>query len=39
MVEARDATRIQGAKDREFDRNNALLFKQNFLTTTRTGLG
>ena len=39
MIESRDASRIQGVKDRDFERNNALLFKQNFLTTARTGLG
>ena len=39
MVETRDATRIQGVQDRDFQRDNALLFKNNFLTTARTGLG
>ena len=39
MIESRDGTRIQGVEDRDFQRNNALLFKQNYLTTARTGLG
>ena len=39
MVESRDATRIQGVQDRDFQRENATLFKSNFLTAARTGLG
>jgi len=39
MVESRDATRIQGVQDRDFQRDNATLFKSNFLTAARTGLG
>jgi len=39
MVESRDATRIQGVQDRDAQRENATLFKSNFLTTARTGLG
>ena len=39
MVETRDATRIQGVQDRDFQRDNATLFKNNFLTAARTGLG
>jgi len=39
MVESRDATRIQGVQDRDAQRDNATLFKSNFLTTARTGLG
>lgn len=39
MVETRDATRIQGVQDRDFQRENATLFKSNFLTAARTGLG
>ena len=39
MVESRDATRIQGVQDRDAQRKNATLFKSNFLTTARTGLG
>ena len=39
MIESRDATRIQGVQDRDFQRENADLFKRNFLTTARTGLG
>jgi hypothetical protein len=39
MVESRDATRIQGVQDRDAQRSNALLFKNNFLTAARTGLG
>jgi hypothetical protein len=39
MVESRDATRIQGVQDRDFQRDNATLFKSNFLTAAKTGLG
>ena len=39
MIESRDATRIQGVQDRDFQRDNATLFRNNFLTTARTGLG
>lgn len=39
QIEEREATGIQGIKDRNIARNNATLFKQNYLTTANTGLG
>ena len=38
QIEEREATGIQGVKDRDIARNNATLFKQNYLTTVNTGL-
>jgi hypothetical protein len=39
QIEEREATGIQGVKDRDIARNNATLFKKNYLTTVNTGLG
>ena len=39
QIQDREATGIQGVKDRDMARSNATLFKKNYLTTVNTGLG